>query len=150
MGREEERKTLRERMEKRRLNEKKSVWVVFLCDSCRRNDTVMSKRERRSRGKWSNALLSLFQQTFLCLSLGWSRRDESALLIGARIGYGIISYFFPSLDTKEMKYFLPYLCILCIVLCDTTYLESVLAMASQSQASHPQLQSSNSNPMRLY
>lgn len=60
MSREEERKALRERMEKRRLNEKKSVWVVFLCDSCRRSGTVMSKRERRSQGKQSEALLLLF------------------------------------------------------------------------------------------
>lgn len=62
MSREEERKALRERMEKRRLNEKKSVWVVFLCDSCRRSGTVMSKRKRRrrSQGKQSEALLLLF------------------------------------------------------------------------------------------
>ena len=64
MSREEERNVLRERMEKRRLNEKKSVWVVVLCDSCRRSGTFMNRRERRrrSQGKKSDALLFCFSK----------------------------------------------------------------------------------------
>ena len=66
MRREEDRKGLRERMEKRRLAEKKSVGFGWCCVMCRRN-AIPTKRTRTRRRLGRRESASLCFQTLRCL-----------------------------------------------------------------------------------